>query len=153
MKTCLFGIQLLILISFASVNAQEPEPSKASFGIDQTNEIMVPFFSVDQVPVFPACQNEATLSRRDCFSRELQKHISTHFTYPEDAIENNIEGSVIVLFVVNTAGNITSIKTHGNPILSQEAQRIVALLPKMKPGMHNNRVVKVPFSLPINFNF
>ncbi|HEA22622.1 MAG TPA: hypothetical protein ENH87_17120 [Pricia antarctica] len=56
-----------------------------------------------------------------------------------------MEGRVNVGFTINPEGHIVSIQTRGNPILEKEAQRIIALLPRMVPGKHHDQNVSVPF--------
>ena len=59
---------------------------------------------------------------------------------------------MFVQFIVGTGGYIDVIKTRGpNDLLEKEAQRIISLLPKFKPGVLNGKTVRVPFSMPIIF--
>ena len=41
---------------------------------------------------------------------ELMKFISENISYPEDAIKNNIQGRVILKFVVNADGSVDRIQ-------------------------------------------
>ena len=68
------------------------------------------------------------------------------------ARKKNIEGRVLVLFIINRDGEITKIETKGgDPILQTEALRIVRLLPKMEPGKQKGKPVSVKYALPIIF--
>jgi protein TonB len=59
---------------------------------------------------------------------------------------------VFVQFIVGTGGYVDIIKTRGSDdLLEKEAQRIISLLPKFKPGILNGKPVRVPFSMPIIF--
>lgn len=114
------------------------------------NEIGVPFAVVDQVPVFPGCEDAA--DPRACFNEKIQRHIMKHFNYPEEAQKQGIEGRVAVMFTIGADGNITSIRKRGpHPLLEDEVERIISRLPKMQPGRHQGKAVGVPFAIPVVF--
>lgn len=115
-------------------------------------DISVPFSVVEKVPIFPGCMGTSNEELKDCFSKKINDHIIKNFKYPQTALELGIYGRVIVLFVVDKDGNVTNIKSRGpDKMLEQEAERIIGLLPKMKPGMQRGNPVTVPYSIPINF--
>lgn len=99
------------------------------------------FTSVEQMPQFPG--GEA----------ELLKWITTHIKYPAIAMENNVQGKVVVQFVVTRDGSIGEVKiARGkDPDLDKEAMRVVKTLPKFIPGKMNGQAVNVWYTLPINF--
>ena len=82
----------------------------------------------------------------------MANHISKNFRYPEFAQRIGIEGRVYVQFIIDTDGSATGIRSRGpHKTLEREANRIIAKLPKMTPGKHRGRPVRVPFSIPITF--
>ena len=99
------------------------------------------FTSVEQMPQFPGGEGE------------LLKWISTHIKYPAIAMENNVQGKVVVQFVVTRDGSIGEVKiARGkDPDLDKEAMRVVKTLPKFIPGKMNGQAVNVWYTLPINF--
>jgi len=109
-----------------------------------------PFFLVDEVPIFLGCENEA--DKRNCFNEKLREHIVEHFKYPQEAQEKGIQGKVNIQFIIDELGNIINIKKRGpDASLEAEAERIIKLLPKLKPGKQQGRITAVSFSLPISF--
>lgn len=57
-----------------------------------------------------------------------------------------------VIFVIGKDGIITDIGKRGpHELLENEAVRIIERLPKMQPGKHEGKEVKVPFAIPITF--
>lgn len=115
-------------------------------------EESVPFAVIEDVPVFPGCGELEMKERLECFNTKVHEHINSTFKYPPKARKNNIEGRVLVLFVISKEGEITNIETRGgDPILQTEALRIVRLLPKMKPGMQKGKPVNVKYALPLIF--
>lgn len=120
--------------------------------VEEEEEIIVPFAVIEEVPVFPGCEGLSKAEQRQCFQDKIQQHIKDNFTFPETAAELGIQGKVFVLFAIGSDGVVTDIQTRGpDHLLEQEARRIIASLPQMKPGRQRNRNVKVPYSIPINF--
>ena len=113
-------------------------------------ENLVPFTYADEVPVFPGCENENDL--KACFQQNIQKHISKHFNYPEEAQKQGIQGRVSIMFTIDEDGSIVDIRKRGpHESLEAEAVRIIEKLPRMTPGSYEGKTVKVPFSIPISF--
>lgn len=110
----------------------------------------IPFATVDEVPIFPGCENE--IDQRACFNKMIQKHISKNFRYPQEAQEQGIQGRVSTMFIISEDGTIQNLKMRGpNHLLEDEVARIISRLPKMIPGKQDGRAVRVPFSIPISF--
>ncbi|MGB3151490.1 MAG: TonB family protein [Maribacter sp.] len=119
-------------------------------GIKVKLESMVPFAVVDEVPVFPGCENDD--DKRGCFFENMREHIRKNFNYPKQAQEKGIQGMVNTMFIIDEKGGITNVKMRGpDSLLTNEATRIISRLPIMKPGIHEGEVVKVAFSIPITF--
>jgi protein TonB len=99
------------------------------------------FISVEEMPEFPGGESA------------LLTYIGRNTVYPVEAIENNIEGRVFLKFVVKpdgTVGNIEILRSV-DPLLDQEAERVVGTLPKFNPGKHNGVPVNVWYSVPVLF--
>ena len=114
----------------------------------------VPFAVIEDVPVFPGCEGVAQNKRLECFMEQMAKHIKKNQQYPERAMEDNIQGRVSVLFVIDKDGNITNVQARGpkgGELLEKEALRVISKLPKFKPGMQRGKPVKVKYSQPITF--
>ena len=97
--------------------------------------------SVEQMPRFPG--GEVALMRY------LQENIK----YPPEAAKNDIEGRVIVQFIIEKTGEVGEVKVV-RPIseeLDAEAVRVVKTLPKFEPGRQDGEAVSVWYTLPISF--
>lgn len=83
----------------------------------------------------------------------LMKKLSENLIYPSECVEAEIQGKVVVKFVVNTNGKIGNIEVvkSVHPALDTEAVRVVALLDNWIPGKMNGESVRVYYSLPISF--
>jgi TonB family protein len=80
-------------------------------------------------------------------------YLSANLGYPTTARRKDIEGTVIVAFVVNTDGTVSDfelLRGIGGGC-DEEALRIVKNSPKWTPGMQDGKVVRTRMRLPINF--
>jgi TonB family protein len=79
--------------------------------------------------------------------------IMKNMTYPENAVKQNISGSVTVFFVVETTGRISNIKIEKGvgAGCNQEAIRLLKLM-KWVPGVKDGMAVRTKMSLTITFN-
>ena len=118
--------------------------------VEVEEDISVPFAVIEDVPVFPGCENAR--DKKACFQEMIQRHIRKNFRYPEIAQEMGIQGRVNIIFVIQKDGSIGNIRMRGpDKSLEAEALRIIEKLPQMTPGKQRGRPVKVPFSIPITF--
>ncbi len=117
------------------VVVKEPEPEKAK---PKEDEI---FVAVEQQAEFPGGQGA------------LMKFLSNNIRYPESAQQNDIQGRVIVKFVVEkdgSIGNVTVVKGVDRD-LDREAIRVVKKMPRWQPGKNNGVAVRSYFNLPVTF--
>ncbi len=84
---------------------------------------------------------------------DINGFLQKNLVYPKQAKEHNIEGRLIVQFVVDTDGKIIHVHTPKpvNVFLDREARRVVEKMPRWKPARLNNVPVKVYYTLPISF--
>ena len=97
--------------------------------------------SVEQMPMFPGGEYA------------LMKHLQANIKYPPEAAKNNIEGRVIVQFVIDETGQVGEVKIVRpvNEELDAEAVRVVKALPKFEPGRQDGEAVAVWYTLPVMF--
>lgn len=83
----------------------------------------------------------------------LFKFINENLKYPQNAIDGQIEGRVVVQFVVDKTGKVGNIQVVRSidKMLDQAAIDIVSALPDWKPGMQNGKPVNVRYTLPVSF--
>ena len=84
----------------------------------------------------------------------LMKYLLSHINYPPRAFENDIEGRVIVQFLVDkTTGKVGEVKVvrSVDKYLDKEAIRVVKSLPIFTPGRHKGKPVDVWYVLPVTF--
>ncbi|WP_295939248.1 M56 family metallopeptidase [uncultured Alistipes sp.] len=84
---------------------------------------------------------------------EFRKWVQMRVKYPAEALKKNIHGRVVVSFVVETDGSVSTIETIRSPhkSLTDEVRRIIASSPKWTPGSQRGKTVRVKFTLPVDF--
>jgi protein TonB len=117
------------------VVVKEPEPEVVK---PKEEEI---FVAVEQQAEFPGGQ------------AALMKWLSNNIRYPESAQQNDIQGRVVVKFVVEKDGSIgqATIAKGVDKDLDREALRVVKKMPKWQPGKNNGVAVRSYFNLPVTF--
>ena len=84
---------------------------------------------------------------------EMMLWLSQNVQYPKEAVKANIEGRVMVSFVVEKDGSISNAEVERSihELLDKEALRVVSAMPKWKPGMKNGQPVRARFHIPVRF--
>lgn len=100
-----------------------------------------PFIIVKEMPSFPGGESA------------LLQYVIDHVRYPEDALMNRIQGTVILRFVVSSTGEIKDVELirSVDPLLDNEAIKVISGMPRWKPGKQDGRPVPVYFSIPVVF--
>lgn len=83
----------------------------------------------------------------------MMNFITQNMKYPKYAKDNYIQGRVTAQFVVNKDGSISDINIIKSPdeSLSQEAKRIISIMPKWTPAKTNGVTVRSLITIPIMF--
>jgi len=139
----------MLVYTSCETNKENSElESGDSVSLTATKEI--PFGEVDEVPVFPGCED--AVDKKACFQEKIQRHIRKNFHYPEAAQEQGVQGRVSSIFIIDVEGNVVDIRMRGpHELLEKETERILTKLPQMQPGKQDGQPVNVPFSIPITF--
>lgn len=101
----------------------------------------VVFQVVEEMPDFPGGM------------KALMDYLSKNVKYPAEAHTIGAQGRVIVSFTVKKDGSIadTKVERSVNPYLDKEAMRVIAAMPKWKPGKQRGEAVNVKFTVPVAF--
>ena len=85
---------------------------------------------------------------------ELRKFLAENVRYPQDAKDNNEQGTVYVKFIVDKTGKVTEptiVKGSDCESLDEEAIRVVNTIPDFTPGRQRGQNVAVSLVMPIKF--
>lgn len=85
---------------------------------------------------------------------EFMKWLTNNLKYPALAKSQKIQGKVVVQFIVNQDGTLSDkkIAVSVDPLLDREAMRVIAMMPRWKPGTQNGKPCRTLFSIPIVFS-
>lgn len=84
----------------------------------------------------------------------LEDYLNDHTQYPQQAIDNNTQGTVNVQFTVDPNGKVSNAHVVGSKLgdgLDEEAVRVVSSLSEWTPGKVGGKTVKSKVTLPITF--
>lgn len=150
----IFGQLLFSQEKDIQIRAQDTaKPAIIAMAPDEDYELdEVPFAVIDAVPVFPGCEDLPQNERSTCFGKMITNHIVKNTNFTPEMIDAELQGKVFVTFMINKEGLVEEITTRGSHrILQKEAARVIAKLPKMQPGAHRGKPVKVRYTVPFNF--
>jgi TonB family protein len=84
---------------------------------------------------------------------DLNRFLKDNLIFPDLARNIDVEGRVLVNFIVSTDGSVTNVKVLKGVgrACDEEAMRVVSKFPKFAPAVIDDKSVKMPFTLPIRF--
>ena len=115
----------------------------------------VPFAVIEDVPVFPGCEDLASNdARKECMSSKITEFINKNFdTSLGQSLGLKGINRIYVQFRIKKDGEVEVMGARApHPALQEEAKRVVNMLPEMTPGKQKGQEVGVLYSLPITFN-
>lgn len=97
------------------------------------------FTYVEQMPVFPGGE------------QALQRYILDHFKYPQVSLEDGVQGTIMVRFVVKENGTVGEVQILKglDSYCDKEAKRVISNLPRFTPGRQQGKPVKVWYQIPV----
>lgn len=100
------------------------------------------YTNAEVLPAFPGGQ------------KALDRFYEDNIKYPQEAVDNNIEGTVNISFLVDETGKVSAPKINNDKIghgIETEALRVFNKMPKWTPGKIKGKNVKTRYTLPIKF--
>ena len=119
----------IVVVGYSSNEKQESEKDKKVYDV------------VEVPPVFAGGE------------KAMFEYLSKNIRYPVEAQKQKIQGRVVVQFVVNDEGKVSSAKIvySIDTYLDAEALRIINAMPDWTPGKQGGKNVSVRYVLPIQF--
>ena len=117
------------------MNTEEQAPEETE---PQSKKV---YNSVEQMPEFPGGQEG------------LMRYLQQNVQYPPTAVQNNVQGRVIVQFIIDETGQVGDVEVvrSVSEEVDAEAVRVIKSMPKFEPGRQNGEPVAVWYTLPIAF--
>ncbi len=106
---------------------------------------------VEEEEIFLIAETMPTFNGGDL--NVFRKWVQERLKYPVVAQENNIQGRVVVTFVVGKDGSVGRVQVLASPdkSLGEEAVRVIESSPKWTPGKQRGNPVQIRFNLPVEF--
>jgi TonB family protein len=84
---------------------------------------------------------------------KFKEYVQKNIKYPAKAKNSDIEGEVLVSFIVDSTGRVTDPKIISgiDSLLNREALRVVSSSPLWVPGIKNGQPVKTTYTIPVKF--
>ena len=80
------------------------------------------------------------------------RYLGKSLKYPQEAIDNEVQGTIVVQFIVDKEGNVSDVEAvSGAQELRDEAIRVIKKSGKWTPAVQNGRQVKSYKKQPIVF--
>ena len=151
------------IIQDAEVDQDEEIVIPDEVEVEEVEEdVEVPFAVLQDKPVFPGC--ESAPNKEKCMQEKIDKIINRKFN-TEIATDYDLEGkqTIYVAFKIGKDGSVGSIRPvvrgksaktmspQAKKALEDEARKVIASLPKFKPGKQRGKPVIVPYMVPIKF--
>jgi TonB family protein len=83
----------------------------------------------------------------------FDNYIDTTVVFPKDAQENNITGTVVLMYAVNSQGNVCEIQVSSSTpeILNQELERVLMKSGPWIPARKNGKYIKMRMTISYEF--
>lgn len=141
--------------SFVKIEKKEKEKIKIEKIILKKESIekseIFEYETVEEKPTSLNCKSKNQEKMEKCFKKEIQKHFMKKFnsTLPNELGLMTGKLKIVNTFIINKNGEIVNIQSTGKSSeLNNEFQRVISLLPKMRPGVHKGKLVNVKYELP-----
>lgn len=117
-------------------------------GIDRTDASLE---KLGDITPYATVESKPTFNGGDADS--FVKYVQQNLQYPQNALDNDIEGKVTVNFIVDANGKIRNaqVVNGADEELNAEALRVVSNAPAWTPAKQNGKNVPVTCSIPVTF--
>ena len=86
--------------------------------------------------------------------QKFYEFFAANMKYPNLAVENNVQGTLYVNFIIEKDGSLTDVKLEGRKLgygTEDEAIRVLKLSKKWNPGTLDDKPVRVKYNIPVRF--
>ncbi len=137
-------LEYLYNFTLALANGPKPDFRRDSRAEAAAKEDVVSFYDCDVRPTFFRSNDPAEF---------LKRWVYSYLRYPQEAVEEGVQGRVLVDFVIDEKGKVGNVKVARgvDPRLDAEAVRVIAASPDWKPGILRGKKVKTALSVYVEF--
>ncbi|MFL0354153.1 gliding motility protein RemB [Xanthomarina sp. GH4-25] len=107
-------------------------------------------FLYEKPPVFSECETVELELLQKCFDNQIFNQVFSNFKVPQEVIDDNYKGDVVVLFEVSKEGDFRVIYVDATyQELKDEAKRVFEEFPKIEPGTYNGNPTYKQYSIAV----
>lgn len=139
-------------ISNIEISSNHPIVEPIDKKTENTNSTVLNM--ADEMPYLISCgDNDLEEEKRNCTKKLLLSHLIKNLKYPAIARETEIEGIVIISFVIDRNGNLKDIEIIRDigGGCGAAAIKVIKQLTNWVPGKHNHQPVNVKYVIPVKF--
>jgi len=109
--------------------------------------------TIEGEPAAVLCDIDSSPKFNDGGSDVFDEWVSSQLKYPRECIEKEIQGKVVVTFVIDADGNLTDAKIVESVCkeIDEEVLRVLNSSPKWTPATSKGKNVPVEFCMPFEF--
>lgn len=110
----------------------------------ESSDKVIPYYDCDWKPTFLGSNDPKVF---------LDKWVYHYLKYPQEAVRNGVQGKVLVGFIIDEKGKVTNVHVMKgvDPLLDDEAVRVISASPSWKPGIVAGKKVKSEMTLYVEF--
>ena len=124
----------------------------SSFPLLAQEEEDIPFALIEKHPYYLQTDTITGEIKEIPFKKFLDQWVMKNFQYPEEAIDKNIQGRVIVILKIDRKGKLSIKEVKGDdPLLQEEACRIFDGFPQLSPALQRGKPIGIVYRYPIAF--
>ncbi|MBK5214792.1 MAG: FHA domain-containing protein [Flavobacteriaceae bacterium] len=132
-------------------NIVEEEPDTPSFQVRK----IVSLESADQAPIYPGCEGKGNVPLLICTRDKIYDFINDRSKYNAIERSNTKMGQqrIVVNFNIERDGSISNIRVRTPmEVVKMEVEKVIASLPRMKPGYDKDELVIIKCSFTFILN-
>ena len=117
---------------------------------DEEEEMVPPAPADDEAVVFRIVED---MPQYPGGATEFMKWLTRNLKYPKYLEPQRVQGKVVAEFIVNTDGSITdvAIVKSLHPVCDREVLRVLRMMPRWTPGIHNDQPCRTKVCIPVVF--
>lgn len=127
-------------------NGETPafDPSESHAVKASSQDRVIPFYECDLKPSFLGSTDPKQF---------LTKWVYVYLKYPKEALKSGKQGKVLVDFVIDEKGKVRDVRVARSvdPLLDEEAVRVISASPDWKPGRVRGKKVKAAMTVSVDF--
>lgn len=154
-----FLLTLIGLLLITSCNWLMPKEEKTR-RLVQEELRSINWNDVDQYPLFKTCgESISKEEQRKCFEEELLNHFSSTLGDFEFILEEDVEDTIYIDFLVERDGSVTVLDIEDHMVVQDQIPEFNAIitqslksLPEIEPALKRGIPVNAKFRIPLELN-